>query len=185
MKNGTNRQQTCDWALERVHLRLDGERLVSEELALLERHLVRCGDCTAAAKELAQLQSNMRGLAEIPLPDAALDEVWSRTSRRRGWLSMAPWPVPQWRLAAAAATLALVLIGIWQFALPLAVPPPIAENHDVDRAVAELKIVFGVTAQALHRTETALDEVLVERISPALEKVPPPWFRRAEGKDDV
>ena len=191
MKNGTNRQPTCEWAVEKIHLQLDGDPLDSASVARLQRHLACCTDCTTAADELEQLQSSLRELSKIRLPEDTLEQVWGRTSRRR-WLSAGSWSLPEWGLAAAAAILALVLIGVWQFGVEpgmtgdgrtiVDVSP---DEQDVDRAVAELKMVFGVTAQALHRTETALDEVLIERISPALEKTSIPWLRPAKGKDDV
>ena len=164
----------CARATRYIHQRLDGDAPDSASADWLARHLEGCSDCRQAEVELQQIQQALRGLAGEPFPQDALDEVWSQTTRsenRRAWID--------WRAIAAAAVLALALLGIWQVSdrfMPgneVAVADAAPTNEDLARAAAEARFVLDLTATALRRSEkAAVEEILGKRVSPALQKIP-------------
>lgn len=203
--NDGNRSSTtdCARALERIHRRLDGEALEPAEARGLEAHLAVCSDCREAAQELEQLQAALRALPSPPFPDAALERVWRRTSRRPlavrprlgGWLL-------DWRAAAVATAAAgLALLLWWPGVGPdeRSAPPDAARGassapteQELARAAEEVRLVLGMTARALRRTErTAVDEVLAGKVSTALRRTSIRWpgaparAAQTRGDDDV
>ena len=192
----------CAEALARTHRRLDGDALEPAEARRLEAHLAACSRCREAAQELEQLQAALRTLPSPPFPDAALERVWQQTSRRhravRPWLG--GWLL-DWRAAAVAtAAAALALLLWWPGAEQeeiVAPPTTRAESaapseQELARAADEVRLVLGMTARALRRTErTAVDEVLAGKVSAALRRTTIRWpgapkrVVQTRGDDDV
>ena len=140
----------------------------------MESHVAVCSECAEKTAQLRELQDMLRGFAEAPLPDEALQGVWQRTVRspearapRRGF---------DWRFAAAAAAVVFVAwVGMrgWRSTEP-------AHDQEALRAAAEARMVLQLTANALKRTErAAFKEVFTEEISPALRKAGVKWPRTA------
>jgi len=173
VENERRRGMSCEDARERIHRLLDGELMDAVRRQELDDHLDSCADCRRARAELGSMQSALRTLPEIPFPDAALRDVWARTSRgraarpavrARGWLD--------WRPAAAAAALALALWAAWDFGRVRTEPTP----EEVARAAEETRMVLGLTARALREARQAVvQDVLAEEVSPALRRVPIRW----------
>ena len=157
----------CEQAIERIHQVLDGDLMDATERQELDGHLSACAGCCKADAELRTIQQALSALPASELPDDALDEVWTRTTKARIR------PVYYWGVAAAAAVLVIALLGIWQFGPPGAVEPTQAE---LDRAADEARMVLALTARALRKTErAAFKSVLAEEVSPALKSVPIQW----------
>ena len=193
--NGSIRDLDCARASRYIHRRLDGDVLDTESADWVTLHLKGCADCRQAELELRQIQRALRDLAEAPFPEDGIDEVWNRTTRSergRAWLD--------WRAIAAAAVLALAILGIWQVgdrSVPVtefAVAEPAPSDEELARATAEARFVLNLTATALRRSEqVAIEEVMGKRVSPALRKIPlllpgdPGRSREARrnGEDDV
>ena len=171
----------CEQAIERIHEVLDGDLMDAARRRELDDHLSDCAGCRKADAELRTIQQALSAMPAGELPDDALDEVWSRTTK-------APLrPVYHWGIVAAAAVLVLALLGVWQFGTPGVVGPTQAE---LDRAEDEARMVLGLTAKALRKTEqAAFQSVLTEEVSPALRSVPIKWpgasAGRRKGGDDV
>jgi len=174
------RGMTCDEARERIHRLLDGELMDAVRRQDLEDHLESCAGCRRARTEFGSVQSALRELPQVPLPDEALREVWEQTSRSRtarpvargrGWLD--------WRPAAAAAALALALWAAWDLGHLRTEPTP----QEVARAAEETRMVLGLTARALRDARQAVvRDVLADEVSPALRKVPIRWPREAKNE---
>ena len=171
------RGMSCETARELIHRVLDGGPMDAVRREELDEHLEACADCRRAREELGAVQSALRGLPVRPLPDAALREVWERTTRRspeqpvarsRRWLD--------WRPAAAAAVLALALYAAWNAGGVR--EEPTAE--EVARAAEQTRMVLGLTARALRDAkQAAVKDVLADEVSPALRRVPIRWPGRA------
>lgn len=167
----------CARALSQVHRRLDGEALDPSSAQGLERHLARCPACRGTARELEEVQRSLRELPEIPLPDEALRRVWDRTvraPRAGGWFD--------WRGAAAAAVLTALLGGLWYATRPpaprwdAATAEPSLSAAELARGAAEARFALRLASAALRRSErVAIDEVLGQRVAPALSKIPIEW----------
>jgi len=195
-EDGKIRNLSCARALDSIHRRLDGDPLDRASVEWLETHMSECTECSAAKVELGQVQQALQSLTTVPLADEALEEVWERTTRAaRKRLRF------DWRVAAAAAVLTVVFIGMWQVIQPpvqqtaVVTPEETPSPEELARATAEARLALNVVASALHRSETAaFDEVLGERVSPALRKMPIRWpepsapdanDEREKGENDV
>ena len=164
----------CEQAKERIHQILDGDLMEATDRQELESHLASCDGCRKADAELHAIQQSLHALPADTLPDDALEAVWTSTRKMRGAR------LYQWGMAAAAAVLAVALLGVWQFGPPGAVEPTQAE---LKRATEEARMVLGLTAQALRKTErAAFKSVLAEEVSPALKSVPIKWPGSAAGR---
>jgi len=157
--------------MELFHRVLDGDLMDVTERQGMESHLAVCSECAEEAGQLREMQDLLRGMAEQPMPDDAMDEVWERTiqapptrpGRRRH----------DWRFAAAAA---VVVLGTW---IGLRFSPFVdgsRPDDDAQRAAQEVRMVLQLTANALKRSEEiAYREVFAEEVSPALQKVGIRW----------
>ena len=193
--DGKIRDLDCARAGRYIHQRLDGEVLDTASNDWLAGHLEGCAECRQAEVELQQIQQALRGLDVTPFPEDALDDVWDQTTRsgnRRARID--------WRAIAAAAVLALAILGIWRAgdrSMPgaeVAVVEPGPGDEELARAAAEARFVLNLTATALRRSEqAAIGEVMGKRVSPALQKIPlllpghpeRPREARKNGEDDV
>jgi anti-sigma factor RsiW len=154
----------CEQAIERMHQVLDGDLMEAGKRQELADHLSSCAECRRAETELTIVQQALNEMPSADLPEGALDEIWTRTSRSRGLL------VYRWGSVAAAAVIALALLGVWQFG-GLGDPGP--SRTELDRAAEDVRLVLGLTARALDKTErAAFGEVLAEEVSPALNSIP-------------
>ena len=192
---GKIRDLDCARAVGYIHQRLDGDVLERDRAEWLDRHLEGCGECRQAEVELQQIQRALRGLAETPFPQDALEDVWDQTTRSGG-----RWARIDWRAIAAAAVLAVAFLGIWRASdrfMPgteVAVAEPGPSDEELTRAAAEARFVLDLTATALRRSEkAAIEEIMGNRVSPALQRIPmllPGLHERSRearknGEDDV
>jgi len=164
----------CARARRVVHARLDGEALAPDDASLVDVHLAGCDACRAVVAELEEIQRELRSVQVPGLEAAALERVWERTSRagpaRRGSVARR-----SWRVAAAAAGLALALGG-----LPWIVVErrdrAMAREAEIRRAAGEARFVLAVAGSALRRAERATtDKVLVGGIGAALDRTSIRW----------
>ena len=168
----------CARARQAIHARLDGEPV--EESRAVE-HLSRCASCRQVEAELRRIQLGLRALPQPELRDGALAEVWARTSRAEPPASRVRRGRLDWRLA-AAAVLALALVALWQLTGPGSTSElaggeePEVSQAELDRAVAETRLVLGLTSRALRRAEeVAVERVLGHEVSGALRRIPIQW----------
>jgi anti-sigma factor RsiW len=164
----------CEQAIERIHQVLDGDLMEAASRQELDSHLSGCAECRKAKAELSIIQQALSDMPADALPDDALDEVWLKTTRSQGS------GVYRWGSVAAAAVLALALLGVWQISGIGETEPTQAE---LDRGAEEVRMVLGLTAQALRKTEqAAFQSVLAEEVSPALKSVPIKWPGSSAGR---
>ena len=146
-----------------VQDRLDGPVAV-ERAQAIDAHLGTCRACRDYDAELRAVVAALRDLPATPFPDAALEEVWRRTSR-------APRRSPairlDWRVAVAAAIVTAALLP--SLFRPIRTGPSPVE---IARARGEARLVLGLAGQAIRSTERARDHVLNEEISRAFRQVP-------------
>jgi len=178
----------CERARELIHQVLDGELMDARFREQLHVHLAGCEECREVEADLGRIQTGLRGLAELPLSDAALQEVFASTSRSGG--NPSPWMerVLDWRFVAAAAVLVVALAGAWQWIQPARNEPSAAE---LAQALEETRMVLEMTAEALRKAKrVGVDDVLTDQVAPALREMPidlpesPPVERR-KSRDDV
>jgi len=137
---------TCAEARGLLHRRLDGDGIGPEAEGRYLEHLTGCADCREAGAGLQRVQTALRRMPAPAMPDLALERVWRQTSRplrrRRGR------GLPGWRPAAAAAALAAVLLGFWAIREPSG-----PTELELQRAAAEARMVFAVTARTLRQSQ--------------------------------
>ena len=164
-------------AMEEV---LDGPIPAGRSQAL-RHHLLSCDSCREVQEGLRMIQAALRGLLEIPFPDDALEEVWSRTvsaeseaatisTRRFGWRAAT---------AMAAATLLTAVLVTWTYNSTSLLRDAARDEPtfaEIEQAAREARQVLELTAQTLHRSrQAALEQVLEGQISPALRRIPIQW----------
>ena len=183
MREPSKRVLSCADAGALIHRLLDGDLMDAVQRTRLDDHIEGCAACRATQAELRMVQDGLRAMAESPLPDAALQQVWRRTSRG-GLRAFRDWRL-DWRMAAAAASIALLVwvgVKVWD-------PQPLVPN-DVDivratEAAEGARMIFQLTSRALEKTgRVAIRDVLTEQISPALQRLPVRWPSTREERDD-
>jgi len=173
---------TCSTAMESFHRVLDNDLMEATERQSMQAHLAVCSECAEKAAQLREMQDLLRGMAEQPMPDDAVEEVWERTVRSPDARTRPRWR--DWRLAAAAA---VVVFATWIGILQFPVINGERENDEALKAAQEVRMVLQLTANALKRSEeVAFREVFTEEVSPALQKVGILWPRatRNRGADE-
>jgi hypothetical protein len=165
----------CTRARQILHERLDGDVVDLSVDREYRTHLATCAPCSAADRDMQSIQSGLRELPLIGLPDMALERVWRGTTRKRlGRAARLSFWGLDWRGVAAAAALAAVLLGVH------GVRPTHPTEAELNQAAAEARMALLLTARALRQSEeTVLREVLAKEVSPALGRAPIP--RAAEG----
>lgn len=167
----------CVEAREAVHATLDAEPLDAALKQRLEAHLASCSACREFAEELRAAQRELRALPELELPQAALEEVWERTSRAGRAGESAPWGR---YLPAAAAAAAVVLFGGLWLLRPPAREPAGPTEAELRRAAIEARMVLRIASDALRKSErAAFREVLTDEVSEALRRAPIRWPERS------
>jgi anti-sigma factor RsiW len=177
-KHGMN----CTDGMELFHRVLDNDLMEATERQAMEAHLADCSECAEKAAQLREMQDLLRGMAEQPMPDDAVEEVWERTVRSPDVRTRPRWR--DWRLAAAAA---VVVFATWIGVLQFPVINGERENDEALKAAQEVRMVLQLTANALKRSEEVVfREVFAEEVSPALQKVGILWPRasRNRGADE-
>ena len=172
----SERGTTCSTAMELFHRALDGDLMEATDRQGMQAHLAVCSECAEKAGQLRDMQDMLRGMAEQPMPDDAMREVWQRTVRapvvrtRRRWRD--------WRFAAAAA------VVIFATFIGMRLYPVHGDDRVARQAAQEVRIVLQLTAHALKRTEeVTFREVFAEGVSPALQKVGILWPQASRGRD--
>ena len=165
--------------MQRFHRRLDGDLMEASDAQEMEQHLTVCSSCRDEADELKQVHQMLRGLAEEPLPDAALEQVWERTVRQPQANVVRP---AQWRglraFAAAAAIAAIGWVGWSQY------DQAQTERREAELAAQEVRMVLQLTAKAFNKTrQTAYREVFAETVTPALGRVGVRWPDRPKSEE--
>ncbi len=164
----------CPEAREAIQLALDAGLMEAGERQLLDAHLNECADCREHESEMRMIQRALRSLSSPELPDAALQEVWDRTTRAVERPVPRAWG-PGWRnlTAAAAAVLIVAVVGVLQWDGRVPGEPT---DEELRRAADQARVVLGLTSQALHKTEQAVfRDVLAVEVSGALQRIPIDW----------
>ena len=105
--------ETCEYWLEQLSARLDGE-LTSEEERRLEEHLERCPSCRALAAQLEMVSAGLDGLEEIPAPEGFARRVMDRVAAGEKKPKVVPlFRRPQIRALAGLAACAALCIGLY------------------------------------------------------------------------
>src|SRR3954447_20353002 len=99
----------CEEALDLLEPYMDGD-LPSGEMDRVRRHLDGCPACAAELSLAARIQRELRALPQPDCPPEVIERV-----RRAGRGEVVPFPsrerAPRWRIAAAAALVALAVGG--------------------------------------------------------------------------
>ena len=134
--------------------------------AILGQHVLTCAACRAERDDLLRLRAALEAAPPLRFPDEALDEVLARTvgagARRRLGAGGA-------RRLAAAASIAMAALGAGWVALR---PAPGPSPAEIDRAAADVRLVFGLTAHALARSEAAAERALDRSVTPVIARAP-------------
>ena len=85
--------------METFHRVLDNDLMDAADLQGMQAHLAVCSECAEKAAQLREMQDLLRGMAEQPMPDDAVEEVWERTVRSPVARTRPRWQ--DWRFAAA------------------------------------------------------------------------------------
>ena len=161
---------TCSTAMERFHRVLDADLMEARERQRMEEHLAVCEACAEKSAQLREMQDLLRAMAEQPMPDEAMDEVWGRTVKAPRVRMRPRWQ--DWRFAAAAAVVvAATWVGVKN--VPDRTPGP---DLAAQQAAREVRMVLQLAANALKKSEeVAFREVFAEEVSPALQRVGILW----------
>jgi len=99
----------CQWAIELIHLQLDGE-LAQADTHRLQEHLLQCASCREQAEQLRAAGDTLRAaLGELPLPPDL--ELRIQAAVRAPVPRPSALPRLAWGLAAAAAVAVAVYLG--------------------------------------------------------------------------
>ena len=150
---------------ERLDARPDDER--ENEL---NAHLAWCSDCREYEESLLAIRGALSNMPEIPFPDDALGSVWAGANRRGPLL---PHPAPAWRGLAAAAVVALALIGTWNASTTSS---DAALQRELERVAVDARPALRVLSPAFERIEQAtVNEALVGPLARAVRSIPIKW----------
>jgi anti-sigma factor RsiW len=156
----------CDQAREAIHRRLDADLMEATDLDRLQAHLVACESCRELEQELKTIQSGLRGLPTMKLPDEVLERVFQETERAPSHPKR-----PMWALI-AAASLVVALGGWWA----VEQRPSGPTDAELVRASQEARLVLKMASDALKRTErTAFHDVVAGELGGALRRAPVEW----------
>ncbi len=164
----------CPEAREAIQVALDADMMEAGQRQRLEAHLAKCAGCREHESQMRTIQHALRSLSSPGLSDAALREVWDRTTRADETPAQRSWG-PGWRnlAAIAAGVLFVAVIGILQWDGRVPGEPT---DEELRRAAAEARVVLGLTSRALRKTEqAAFRDVLADEVSGALQRVPIEW----------
>jgi predicted anti-sigma-YlaC factor YlaD len=158
----------CVATRKAIHETFDGH-MASERRAGLERHLAECEACAAFRDELARVETALRELPVVAMPEGALETVWDRTVRaeRSGIRFL---PRARIRRALAAALAAVAAVAAWMAHRAAESGP---SPDEIRLARVQLERVLEITGSALGRTRNAaLDRVFRREVAPVLRRIP-------------
>ena len=149
----------CEEALDLLEPYLDGD-LPPEETDRVRRHLDGCPACAAERALAARIQSELRALPQPDCPPEVIERV-----RRAGRGEVVPFPsaerAPRWRIAAAAALVALAVGG---GALGVHVQH-VRQQEQVAQATLEARLALAYFGKVTRKAGLDVrDEVLEKRL---------------------
>ncbi len=150
----------CEEALDLLEPYLDGD-LPPHEADRVRRHLEACPACAAELALAARIQRELRALPQPDCPPEVIERV-----RRAGRGEVVPFPsrdrAPRWRIAAAAALLALAAGGGSLFVHFQHVRQ---QEEQVAEATREARLALAYFGKVTRRTGLDVrDEVLEKRL---------------------
>ena len=150
----------CEEALDLLEPYLDGD-LPPGETDRVRRHLDGCPACAAERALAARIQSELRALPQPDCPPEVIERV-----RRAGRGEVVPFPsaerAPRWRIAAAAALVALAVGG---GALGVHVQHVRQQQEQVAQATREARFALAYLGRATRRAGFDVrDKVLQKRL---------------------
>ena len=164
-----NPNRTCPQWHAAIQERLDGRPDERRECEL-DGHLSWCSDCREYEESLLAIRAALSDIPEIPFPDDALGSLWIGAQRRE---SARPRRAPVWRGLAAAAVLALALIGAWNASTT---SQEAAMQRELQQVVADAQPALRILDRAFERIEYAtVNDVLVGPMSRAVRSLPFKW----------
>ena len=105
--------ETCEYWLEQLSARLDGE-LTSEEEGRLEEHLENCPACRAVAAQLEKLSAGLKDIEEVPAPEGFARGVMDRIAAGEKKPKVIPlFRRPQFKALAGLAACAVLCVGLY------------------------------------------------------------------------
>jgi anti-sigma factor (TIGR02949 family) len=158
----------CEEALDLLEPYLDGD-LPPDEADRVRRHLEACPACAAELALAARIQGELRALPQPDCPPAVLERV-----RAAGRGEVVPFPgrerAPRWRIAAAAALVALAVGGGSLFVHLQHVQQ---QQEQVAQATREARLALAYFGKVTRRAGLDVrDEVLEKRlVAPAAHSV--------------
>ncbi len=156
----TGRSMGCDWSLEALSARLDGE-LPADEAVALDKHLAGCASCRRTAAALEVQHRRLRIHSTPPVP--ALAEPVLAASRPSSRI------VTPWRVAVAvAAVLPMALGAAWAAESSHRSPPPLLALAE-GRATSAPR--GGASLLSLDVTNKGGGDRVVDASSPAADLV--------------
>jgi anti-sigma factor (TIGR02949 family) len=152
----------CDEALEILEAYLDGD-LPSAEASRVREHLERCPACAAELELAGRIQRELRSLPELDCPPELVERI-----HEAGRGEVVPFrprePVLGWRLAAAAALLALAIGGGALF-LRVQQQSDRPSPQEIAKATAEARYALAYIGKVTRRTRLSLqDDVFQKRL---------------------
>src|SRR3954463_6197850 len=150
----------CEEALDLLDPYLDGD-LPPGEMDRVRRHLDGCPACAAELSLAARIQRELRALPQPDCPPEVIERV-----RRAGRGEVVPFPsrerAPRWRIAAAAALVALAVGG---GALGGQPPHPRQQQEQVAQAPREARLALAYFGKVTRKAGLDVrDEVLEKRL---------------------
>src|SRR3954452_15425736 len=150
----------CEEALDLLDPYLDGD-LPPGEMDRVRRHLDGCPACAAELSLAARIQRELRALPQPECPPEVMERV-----RRAGRGEVVPFPsrerAPRWRIAAAAA---LVALAVGRGALGVHIQHVRQQQEQVARATAEARLALAYFGKVTRRAGLDVrDEVLEKRL---------------------
>lgn len=173
----------CTEARAAIQERIDGDLDAVGSLSLAG-HLERCEACREYEDGIEQARRALRDLPHVPFPDDALAEVWAQTSGPPPG-ETATTSRSRWRaFAAVAASLAVLSVAVWLGVGNRAPQPTQPTDAEVAQAAEDARMVLALASGAIKRSEQAvIREVLTDRVSPTLQKIPIRWPGRHANDD--
>jgi len=150
----------CEEALDLLEPYLDAD-LPPGEMDRVRRHLEACSACAAELSLAARIQRELRALPQPDCPPEVIERV-----RRAGRGEVVPFPAreraPRWRIAAAAALVALAVGG---GALGVHIQHVRQQQEQVAQATREARLALAYFGKVTRKAGLDVrDEVLEKRL---------------------
>lgn len=134
----------------RLLLAFRPDELAGEDRATLDSHLRACPACAIAARNESAADSAIRSaLIAVPVPDGLRAKLHAHVSAKQGaaWRKNATW----WSARTLAASIALVLAGVFGYAVtrPIASPEIIGNTLDLEGWNKEQAVSDWLTKEGL------------------------------------